>query len=303
MGQLKPNAVKNTSFWGLYKCCELKYWQNNDQKWNTICRLKTVYDDYIIKWPLKHRIVLSIEKLRQKLSLEWYSSRAVLIGWVKNSLDAFVAPCYSRNRVFWGIWWLIQCIYCNIKVPIVKYCSTENWTVREGGFRSCHRLRSFSSMRRVWWGWIVAQNQRHIFLLLFWQSAVRWPGSCIMCIGGTLLSFSFCILRFRALWLVSRRSKPAFPAIAFINEVKFIDSYWTRLEPAFTEVFAVIYAEVIRCFDALHWARSFLRVEFVDKNWVFFGWSVPPSESFRFYRSNVPRLFTASCFGLTLTIF
>ena len=66
-GQLKPNALKNTSFAGLHKCCELKYWQKIDQKWNTIYWLKTVYDDYIIKWPLKHRIVLSIKKLWQKI--------------------------------------------------------------------------------------------------------------------------------------------------------------------------------------------------------------------------------------------
>ena len=114
----------------------------------------------------------------KKLSLEWYSRRAVLTGWVKNSLDAFVAPCYSRNRAFRGIWWRIQRIYCNIKVLSVKNGSTKcawgrnNWTVGEWGFRSCHCLWSFSSMRCVWWGWIVAQNLRHIFLLLFWQSAV-----------------------------------------------------------------------------------------------------------------------------------
>ena len=120
---------------------------------NTICWLKTVYDDNIIKWPLKHR--KSIEKLWQKLSLEWYSRRTVLIGWVENSLDAFVASWYSRNRAFRSIWWLIQRIYCNIKVPSVKNGCTKcawgrnNWTVREGGFRSCHCLRSFSSMRRV----------------------------------------------------------------------------------------------------------------------------------------------------------
>ena len=69
-GQLKPTALKNTSFAGLYKCCELKYWQTIDQKWNTIYWLKTVYDDYIIKWPLKHRIVLSIKKRWQKIVTE-----------------------------------------------------------------------------------------------------------------------------------------------------------------------------------------------------------------------------------------
>ena len=82
---------------------------------NTICWLKTVYDDNIIKWPLKHR--KSIEKLWQKLSLEWYSRRTVLIGWVENSLDAFVAPCYSRNRAFRGIWWLIQRFFVISKCP------------------------------------------------------------------------------------------------------------------------------------------------------------------------------------------
>ena len=87
--------------------------------------LPTVYDDYIIKWSLKHRIVLSIEKLWQKLLLEWYSRRAVLIGWVQNSLDVFVALCYNRNRAFRSIWWLIQLIYCNIKVPSVKNGSTK----------------------------------------------------------------------------------------------------------------------------------------------------------------------------------
>ena len=52
----------------------------------------------------------------------------------------------------------------------------------------------------------------------------------------------------------------------------------------------MIYAEVVRCFDALHLARSFLRVEFVDKNWVFFRWAaVRLSESFRFNWSNFQR--------------
>ena len=117
-------------------------------------------------------------KAWQKLPPEWYSKRAVFIGWVGNSLDAFVAPCYSRNRTFWGIWWRIQRIYGNIKVLSLKNGSSKcawdrnNWTVPEWGFRSCHCFRSFSGMRRVWWVWIVAQNQRHIFLLLFWQSAV-----------------------------------------------------------------------------------------------------------------------------------
>ena len=37
---------------------------------NTIYWLKTVYDDYNIKWPLKHRLVLSIKKLWQKIVTE-----------------------------------------------------------------------------------------------------------------------------------------------------------------------------------------------------------------------------------------
>ena len=68
----------------------------------------------------------------------------------------------------------------------------------------------------------------------------------MMFVGGTLLLFSFCIIRFRVLWLVGRHSKPAFPAIVFI------DSHRTCLEPEFTGVFAVIYAEVVGCFDGLH---------------------------------------------------
>ena len=55
-------------------CCELKYWQKIDQKWNAIYWRKTVYDDYIIKWPIKQRIVLSavlsIKKLWQKIVTE-----------------------------------------------------------------------------------------------------------------------------------------------------------------------------------------------------------------------------------------
>ena len=52
----------------------------------------------------------------------------------------------------------------------------------------------------------------------------------------------------------------------------------------------MIYAEVVRCFDALHWTRSFLRVEFVDKNSVFFGWAaVRLSKSLRFNWSNFQR--------------
>ena len=93
-GQLKPNALKeNTSFVGLYKCCGLKYWQKIDQKWNTIYWLKTVYDDYIIKWPLKHRIVLSIEMLWQ--NCHWNGTAGELSS--SDSLDGFLAPSYSRN--------------------------------------------------------------------------------------------------------------------------------------------------------------------------------------------------------------
>ena len=212
MGQLKPNALKNTSFLGLYKCCELKYWQKNDQKWNTICRLKTVYDDYIIKWPLKHRIVLSIEKLRQKLSLEWYSSRAVLIGWVKNSLDAFAAPCYSRNRVFWGIWWLIQCIYCNIKVPIVKYCSTENWTVREGGFRSC-TVCEVLAVCAVFGGAESSLKINDIFFCCSFDKVLfgdQGAASCVLeehCYRSVFASFAFA----RYGWLVVARSQLFLP--------------------------------------------------------------------------------------------
>ena len=116
-------------------------------------------------------------KAWQKLSPEWYSKRAVLIGWVGNSLDAFVAPCYSRNRTFWGIWWRIQRIYCNIKVLSLKNGSSKcawgrnNWTVQEWGFRSCHCLRSFSGMR-VFGGAELSLKINDIFLLLFWQSAV-----------------------------------------------------------------------------------------------------------------------------------
>ena len=34
-GSAQTKCPKNTSFVGLYKCCELKYWQKIDQKWNT----------------------------------------------------------------------------------------------------------------------------------------------------------------------------------------------------------------------------------------------------------------------------
>ena len=112
-------------------------------------------------------------------------------------------------------------------------------------------MKEDSAVATVWEVLIVAQNQRQIFLLLFWQSAVIVNAlSCMICVGGTLLSSSFCIICFRALWLVSRRSKPAFPSIVFINEVSLLTPS-TRLELAFTGIFAVIYAEVVRCFDAL----------------------------------------------------
>ena len=84
-------------------------------------------------------------------------------------------------------------------------------------------MKEDSAVATVWEVLIVAQNQRQIFLLLFWQSAVIVNAlSFMMCVGGTLLSSSFCIICFRALWLVSRRSKPAFPSIVFINEVSLL---------------------------------------------------------------------------------
>ena len=52
-----------------------------------------------------------------------------------------------------------------------------------------------------------------------------------MCGGGTLLLFSFCIIHFCVLWLVSCHSKPAFPVIVLINNVSLL----TPIEPAFTE--------------------------------------------------------------------
>ena len=39
------------------------------------------------------------------------------INRAENSLDAFVAPCYSRNRAFRGIWWLIQRILKSALAP------------------------------------------------------------------------------------------------------------------------------------------------------------------------------------------
>ena len=156
-----PECPKNTSFVGLYPML-----------WVKILTKKVIKNKK--KWPLKHRIVLSIEKSFDK-TCHWHGtvgglSSSILIGWVESSLDAFVAPCYSRNRAFRGFWWLIQRIYCNIRVPPVKNgfikCpwGRNNWTSREWGFRSCHFLRSFSSVRRVWWCQIVAQNQRHIHI-------------------------------------------------------------------------------------------------------------------------------------------
>ena len=65
-----------------------------------------------------------------------------------------------------------------------------------------------------------------------------------MCVGGTFLLFSFCIIQFCMLWLVSCHSKPAFPVIVFINNVSLL----TPIEPAFTES----YAKVVRYFDSLH---------------------------------------------------
>ena len=51
----------------------------------------------------------------------------------------------------------------------------NNWTSREWGFRSCHSLRSFSSVRRVWWCQIVAQNQRHIHIHRHSRFPVCYP--------------------------------------------------------------------------------------------------------------------------------
>lgn len=89
-------------------------------------------------------------------------------------------------------------------------------------------MKEDSAVVTVWEVLIVAQNQRHIFLLLFCQSAVivnalqisltrelhdmSWRNIVIVHFLHHLLS--------RA--MVSRRSKPAVPAIVFINEVSLI---------------------------------------------------------------------------------
>ena len=134
-------------------------------------------DDYIIKWFLKHRIVLSIEKLWQKLSLEWYSRRAVLIGWFEDSLDAFVARATVETEYFEVFGDLLSVFI--VILPSVKNGSTKrawrrnNWTVREEGFRSCHCLRSFSMQNAPFGGAELSLKINDIFfLLLFWQSAV-----------------------------------------------------------------------------------------------------------------------------------
>ena len=89
-GQLKPNALKNTVHHSLGSTKVVSW--NMDKKLITDSRLSTMITS--LKWPLKHRIVLSIEMFWQKLSLEWYSTGC---RRPQNSLDAFLAPCYSRN--------------------------------------------------------------------------------------------------------------------------------------------------------------------------------------------------------------
>ena len=123
-------------------------------------------------------------------------------------------------------------------LPSVKNGSTKrawrrnNWTVREEGFRSCHCLRSFSKHAEcaVWRGWIVAQNQRHFAALLTkccncYRSAnfsgdqrAAWCVSEEHCYRSVFASLAFACNG----WLISRRSKPAFPAIVFINEVSLL---------------------------------------------------------------------------------
>ena len=112
-GQLKPNAIKNTSFVGLYKCCELKYWQKIDQKWNTIYWLKTVYDDYIIKWPLKHRIVLSINKLWQKIVTEMVQ-QAGCPHWMSRELAWCVSITINSNSNYKLTQKIIEFMWLNL---------------------------------------------------------------------------------------------------------------------------------------------------------------------------------------------
>ena len=78
----------------------VKILTKNWSKWNTIYWLKTVYDDYIIKWPLKHRIVLSIKKLWQKIVTEMVqqAGRPHRMSRELAWCVSFKAPYYSRNN-------------------------------------------------------------------------------------------------------------------------------------------------------------------------------------------------------------
>ena len=59
-------------------------------------------------------------------------------------------------------------------------------------------------------------------LLMLWTFLS--PESCIMWLGGMSLSFSFCIVHFRALWFVSRSlERPPFSTVVF---VKLFNLFW-----------------------------------------------------------------------------
>ena len=89
-------------------------------------------------------------------------------------------------------------------------------------------MQEDSAVATVWDVLIVAQNQRHIFLLLFFQSAVIVNALQIsltrelhdVCWRNIVIVQFLHHLLSRA--MVSRRSKPAVPAIVFINEVNII---------------------------------------------------------------------------------
>ena len=130
----------------------------------------------------------------------------------EDSLDAFLAPCYSRNRAFRGIWWLIHRI---LKCPSWKTAPlnppeagiTELFVKEDSAVATVCEVLPVCA---VFGGAKLSLKLNGIFFCWSFDK-VLWPKSCMMCLGGTLLSFSLCIIRFRALWLVSRRSKPAFP--------------------------------------------------------------------------------------------
>ena len=163
-------------------------------------------------------------------------------------------------------------------MPSVENCFTKcswykHWTrtFHERRFTFDHSTLKTRRLNISCGRFIFTQNQKHVFLLFVRNGTVigdtldiSKSDNCIIYVGGIMWSFNFCITRSRA--MVCQSSMARFFSHSFHSTIKFICSHCTWLEPTFIRHWGALDVIDMVCLTNLHQARSFLRINFVNKH-------------------------------------